>query len=135
LQRENARLQRENARLQRELAEARQRATEGVEQQAATREILRVIATSPLDLQQVLDAVAEKAARLCDADLGFIYRVEGSVLRRVVAVGGSAELLGEARPTRSFPSGRAIVDKRTVHVHDLATVSETGFPDARARFR
>jgi predicted amidophosphoribosyltransferase len=55
-----AQLQVENERLRRAVAEAS-------EQQAATSEILHVIADSPTDLQAVLDAVAASAARLCDS--------------------------------------------------------------------
>ena len=50
----------ENVRLFNELKES-------LEQQTATSEILGVIASSPTDIQPVLDAVAENAARLCDA--------------------------------------------------------------------
>ena len=50
----------ENVRLFQEL-------TEALEQQTATSEILGVIASSPTDIQPVLDIVAENAARLCDA--------------------------------------------------------------------
>jgi hypothetical protein len=71
----------------RELAEA-------TEQQTATSEILRVIASSPTDLQPVLDVVAENAAKLCDAVDGVILRPEGSSLRVLAKYG--------AIPTTSF---------------------------------
>ena len=58
----------ENVRLFQELKES-------LEQQTATSEILGVIASSPTDIQPVLDAVAENAARLCDATDALIFRV------------------------------------------------------------
>ena len=64
----------ENVRLFQELKES-------LEQQTATSEILGVIASSPTDIQPVLDAVAENAARLCDANDASIRLVEGSLLR------------------------------------------------------
>ena len=60
----------ENVRLFQELKES-------LEQQTATSEILGVIASSPTDIQPVLDVVAENAARLCDATDAAIYRIDG----------------------------------------------------------
>jgi two-component system, NtrC family, sensor kinase len=83
----------ENARLFNELKES-------LEQQTATSEILGVIASSPTDLQPVLDAVAESAARLCDSVDAQIYRIEGEMERKVASYGAISPILavGEARP-------------------------------------
>ena len=58
---------------------------EALERQPATSEILRVIASSPSDIQPVLDAVVESAARLCNATDGLIGRIDGDILLPVVA--------------------------------------------------
>jgi len=60
----------ENVRLFQELKDA-------LEQQTATSEILGVIASSPTDIQPVLDVVAKNAARLCDAGDAAIWRTDG----------------------------------------------------------
>src|SRR5688500_5381536 len=108
---------------------------EGQEQQAATSAILRMIASSPMDIQPVLDTMAEYAARLCGADDAVIRRVEGKSLR-VVAHFGSipmARELGELDAIeRGGFAGRAVQKARTLHVHDLRD-AEAEFPGARER--
>src|SRR5262245_9266595 len=105
----------------RELAEA-------LEREATTGEILRVIATLSTDIQAVLDAIAESAARLCDATDAVIYRIDGDVLQQV-AVNGPMSPGPIVRPiTRGRPSGRAVLDRKTIHVHDILAEIETEFP-------
>ena len=77
----------ENVRLFKELQERNAELREALEHQTATSEILSVIARSPTDLQPVLDAVAESAARLCDATNTLIDRVDGDVLEHIAAYG------------------------------------------------
>ena len=72
--RADAKLVRENKELRRERDESR-------EEQSATSDILRMIASSPTDLQPVLDAIAERAANLCDAEDAAIFRVDGNFFR------------------------------------------------------
>ena len=111
----------ENVRLFQEL-------TEALEQQTATNEILSVIASSPTDIQPVLNAVTENAARLCDATDAQIRLVDGNMVQHVAAYGPM-----RATPSRvisrGFTGGRAIVDRRTIHIHDLEAVREVEYPE------
>ena len=60
---------------------------EALEQQTATGHILRVISSSPPDLQPIMRAVAESAARLCEASDALVYRVDGDALRLMASHG------------------------------------------------
>ena len=106
---------------------------EALEQQTATSEILRVIASSPTDIQPVLDAVVESAARLCNATDGLIARVDGDVLIPGVAKYGSLPVPEARRISRDTPVGRAIIERKTIHVHDLKAEVETEFMDSKPR--
>jgi GAF domain-containing protein/anti-sigma regulatory factor (Ser/Thr protein kinase) len=104
----------ENARLFNETQET-------LERQTATADILGVISSSPTDIKPVLRAVAESAARLCDASDVVIRRVEGEVMRAVEHIGEIpllAEAVARSISTQST-SGRAIRECRTIHIPDV----------------
>ena len=117
----------ENVRLFQEL-------TEALEQQTATSQILGVIASSPTDIQPVLDVVAENAARLCDATDAQIQRVEGDFLRTVASYGSMSAPGREERwlINPGHAPSRAVIDRQTIHIHDLAAEVDTKFPESRA---
>ena len=107
--------------LARELRELRR-------QQQATSDILRVIASSPTNLQPVLDAVAKSAASLCGGNDAAIYRIDGDVLLPVATTGPlSAHPLPVKRTT---VAGRAVIDRKTIHIDDILSRLDTDFPDA-----
>jgi two-component system NtrC family sensor kinase len=134
---ENVRLFTELQEKNRALTEAHAQVTETLEQQTATAEILRVIASSPTDLQPVMEAVAENAARVCGATDSSIFRLEGEHLR-VVARHGMARWtlrIGDTVPiSRDTVVGRVAGDRRTVHVEDLMA-AEAEFPATVSRIR
>jgi signal transduction histidine kinase/putative methionine-R-sulfoxide reductase with GAF domain len=117
----------ENVRLFNELKES-------LEQQTATSEILGVIASSPTDVQPVLDVVAANAARLCESIDAQIFRLEGNILRRAAVYGGipAGQIGEEIAVERGWLSGRAVVDRQVIHVHDLEAEPEAEFPTTRA---
>jgi PAS domain S-box-containing protein len=105
----------------REIAHARERVVEATKQQTATSEMLRIISNSPI--QSVLDAVAENAARLCDANNTEIFRLEDSLLRLAASYGEIPVAIHAYQGVpvnRDTVTGRAAWDRRTIHVHDLA---------------
>ena len=111
-----------------------QRLADALAQQAATAEILRVMAASPTDVQPVLDAVAEQAARLCHAPYSRILLAEGSFMRPVAnhAADGETPVPVHAVPLRrTTVTGRAVLDRKTNHVADIVPILDTEYPDAR----
>jgi signal transduction histidine kinase len=112
---------------------------EALQQQAATGEILRTISRSPTDLESVLGAIAESAARLLDVTDAEIMRVEGDVLRLLAKHGhmpmGDLGVGHDAGPiNRHWVTGRAVIDRITVHVPDLQA-AESDFPEGAAYAR
>jgi signal transduction histidine kinase len=118
----------ENVRLFSELQARNRDLTEALDQQTATSEILRVISNSPTDLQPVLDALVKRAEHLCNADVAYILRVDGDVLRLVAT--STSFPTAETRPIRhGLVAGRAVLERRTVHVPDLLAAMDE-FPEA-----
>ncbi len=78
---ENVRLFKELEAKNLTLAEAHAQVTEALDQQTATAEILRVISSSPTEVQPVLDAIAERSVRLCGALFSSVYRFDGELIR------------------------------------------------------
>jgi hypothetical protein len=64
-----------------EVAQLKRELHEALEQQTATSEVLKVISSSPGNLEAVFAAILEKAVRICDANFGAIYNWDGTALR------------------------------------------------------
>ena len=124
-----AQLKESYAGLERKVEARTRELTESLEQQTATAEILRVISSSPTDLQPVMDAVAENAARVCGATDASIRRIEGDTLRLVARFGSIPIGAPDVIPLdRDYPTGRSVIERRTVHIEDLLSLPETEFP-------
>ena len=80
----------------------------------------------------MLDAVAENAARVCGANDGTIRLVEGGVQKLAAHFGPAAHTAESLPLDRGSSSGRAIAERRPVHIHDVLAVDETDFPLSRA---
>ena len=108
--------------------------TNSLEQQTAISEILRVISSSPTDVQPVLTAVAERAAHLCDAPYARMMLVEGDLL--LPRPNSGSDRAGRltypchstGRPSRVAPP----IDRKTIHIEDVVPLVDTEFP-ARGR--
>jgi two-component system NtrC family sensor kinase len=110
------------------LFEAEQQRTrelsESLDQQTATSEVLKVISSSPGDLQPVFEAMLEKAVRVCEAKFGSLYRWDGDALQLVATHNmppGFAEYRRRSpfRPSPKTAAARMVATKAVVHVVDV----------------
>ena len=114
------------AKLQEHLDRRTRELDEALAHQAATSEVLNVIRRSPADAQPVFDAIVQSAARLCGANFSVVYLYAGDRLRIAATKNFTPEAknLSHAlqqlkRPDRSQLGGRAILDRKLVHVPDV----------------
>jgi GAF domain-containing protein len=123
----------ENARLLNELRQRTNDLTESLEQQTATSEVLRVISSSPGELEPVFQAMLENARRICEAEFGVLYRCEGEALRAVAMHGAPQAFVEERRrnplirPPPQTALGRVIATKQPVQIADV--VNEPNYFD------
>ncbi len=130
---ENVRLFTELQEKNRALTQAHAQVSETLEQQTATGEILRIISSSPTDVQPVFEAVAESAARLCEVSDVTIFRRDEDGLR-LVAHHGPIPVQTTLPLVRGTSNGRAVLDGRTIHIADMQAESEE-FPEGSANAR
>ena len=122
---ENVRLFKELQEKNQALTQAHAQVTESLEQQTATSEILRVIASSPTDVQPVFDTIVRTGARLCEANYGFLARYDGTSMAIVAHAGATdAEMEAVLRvypmvPTTNSLGGRTILERAVVHIPDV----------------
>ena len=121
----------ENARLLTELRQRTADLTESLEQQTATSEVLRVISSSPSNLDPVFQAILANATRICGANFGALNLYEGGAFP-VVATHNAPPAYAElrrrqpmVRPGPSHPLGRVAATKQVLHIADLS--KEAGY--------
>src|SRR6516165_3722667 len=116
-----------------ELARRTRERDEALEQQRATAEVLKIISASPTELQAVLEVVVRSAARFCDADDVTILELDGQDLRIAAHWGAVPQQgIGDRFPcTRGSVVGRAVLERKPIHVTDLRAEAEE-FPEGSA---
>jgi len=114
----------ENTRLLSELRQRTTDLTESLEQQTATAEVLRVISSSPGELEPVFQAMLENATRICEAKFGMLVLREGDAFRSAALHNVPPALAdfmrrGPVRPGPNVPISRMARTKQVVHVADI----------------
>src|ERR1700730_7980902 len=122
--------------LQKQLDQRTRELADALEQQAATSEILRVISSSPSDLQPVFDTIARSAVDLCGATYGMVFRYDGELLSVVAhynldqAALDAYQKIWPMQPDNRTATGRTILERKVVHVPDVE--KEPRYPSAAA---
>ena len=119
----------ENTRLLNELRQRTDDLSESLEQQTATSEVLKVISSSPGDLEPVFNAMLANATRICEATIGTLYLYEGTNFRGVALHHSKQSYVDywqrypviEMKKSSEVPLERLVNTKQVVHIPDLRT--------------
>src|SRR5262249_19867303 len=117
----------ENVRLFEEVQARTRELSESLEQQTATSEVLKVISSSPGELQPVFEAMLANATRICEATFGNLFLREGHIFRAVAVHSNKQDYdlrqnpLIDLRENPGIPLDRAANSKQVVHIPDLRT--------------
>src|SRR5262249_43924139 len=109
--------------------------SETLEQQTATSDILRVISRSPTDVQPVFDIIAERAVRLCNAEVSVVTRFDGTALQLQAVHGVSERGIEAVKRVHPTPidggslSARALRNRQVEHVADVMADPEYAVKD------
>jgi signal transduction histidine kinase len=124
------RLRESHANLEQKVEDRTRELTETLEQQTATAEILRVISSSPTDVQPVFDAIAAKAMDLCRATTGWVYRFDGELIHIAAAHSLRPEAVEVVRqsyptpPSRGGATARAVLSRTIVYIPNIGEDKE-----------
>src|SRR5262245_36484882 len=116
-----------HAHLNTEIESLRRSLGEALEQQTATSEILRVISSSPTDVQPVFDAIVRSAVTLCGAILGAIYRRDGGLVR-LVGLDPRYPHAEEVRAAYPAPVTSTLMSCRAIHENAIIQLPDTESP-------
>jgi GAF domain-containing protein len=116
----------ENVRLFTELQASNRDLSEALQQQTATSDVLKVISSSPGDLQPVFQAMLENATRICEAKFGVMWLSEGGGFQSVAVHSPAAHVESRRRqpvihPGSELPLGRLAHTRQIVHIADIRT--------------
>ena len=105
---------------------------EALAYQTGSSNVLRVIASSPTDVEPVLKEIVECARELCEANDAVVLLKDAEHLRFSAHSGPIPVAIDKWPISRNWTAGRAFVDQKPVHVHDMLSAEGAEFPDARA---
>jgi signal transduction histidine kinase len=125
----------ENARLFNELQAKTRDLSEALTYQTGSGNILSVIASSPTDVEPVLKAIVESACELCGAYDALVRLKDGNHLVPSAHHGPIPTNMDKWPIQRNSVSGRTVIDKKPVHVHDLQSTQGDEFPESQQRAR